>query len=112
MCEFMIRWLGNEPNMGANYNYDAILRPKTFSWHPIYDREVYGIEVNGRVFYFSWEMPGIQVILRGNILSPEVAQQVVKEIKDNIVAETGAQAEVLYFDADSPGVIYFPDMSS
>jgi hypothetical protein len=112
MFEFLIEWLDEEPKMGDNYR--EILRPNTVSSRPIEGAEVYAIDVNGCVFYFSWEMVGIQVTLSETcLLSAEEAQRIVEEIRDNIVKATGVQADVLRFDADDTNVYAFmlPDVS-
>ena len=72
-----------------------ILRPNSFASRPIEGWGNHRIEVSGCEVSFSDEDPGIQVSFETGEISVETAEQIVKEISENITRVTGQGARVI-----------------
>lgn len=75
--------------------FEEILRPRSFPSITIVGWGNHRIEVAGCEISFSFEDPGIQVIVENINIPAEQIEQLVQEICQNIAEKTGQQGIVI-----------------
>lgn len=95
MNDYLIRRTDGEWfDLHADRNVEAF-RPSSFSSERIEGDGEYRIRTEGVEIVFSYEDPGIQVTIEGD-LSQLVANQIVDEIRQNIERVTGQKGQVIH----------------
>ena len=93
--EFLIKRSDGEWfNLHVN-RFREVLRPRSFSSHPVPGFGDHRIEIRGCAISFSYEDPGILVCFENDNITPETAALIVDEIANSISNATGQKSEVI-----------------
>ena len=95
MLEYLIRRTDGEWFDFPFSTYPEILRPIRIPSSPTAGRGSHRIQIEGEEVSFSDEDPGFQVVFETGKLRVERADQIVKEICENIEAKTGQRARIV-----------------
>jgi archaellum component FlaG (FlaF/FlaG flagellin family) len=102
--EFLIRTNNGECfDLHVN-DFEKVFHPKSFTSRRIEGNGEYCLEVEGCQVTINYEMPGLQVVIDGDI-SREKASQIVEEIRQNVTAFTGQSGEILDFNVELKGKV-------
>jgi hypothetical protein len=95
MREYLIR-AANDEEFGIHLSkWPQVLRPKSYPSKVIQGWGLLRLEVLGCEISFSAEPPGTQIVFESGEVSPEVADQIVREIVENAEAYTGRKGEII-----------------
>lgn len=95
MLQFLIRRTDGPWFEIPDERFEEVVRPHSVPSTPILGRDVYRIGVQGCELSFSFEEPGIQVVVESGEMTAELAKRLVDEISASITEATGQKSEVI-----------------
>lgn len=95
MLEYLIRRTDEEWFLIHTNHYEKILRPQTFPAKTIEGWGDHRIETTGCEIGFSFEDPGVQLVVDRITITPDQVAQIVQEIARNIEDITGQQTKII-----------------
>ena len=95
MREYLIRAQNDEEFDIHLSQWSKVLRPTSYPSKVIEGWGLLRIEVLGCEISFSAEPPGTQIVFESGAISPEVADQIVREILESAEAFTGQPGKII-----------------